>query len=344
MNQENEPRKDRKRRATPLSVWELSKLLKPMHRYKRPTSKTCRERPHFRAILAFVYRNRFAVAAQIQRRFPQFLRSDRTARRHLADLEALGFLGVVETCSVSPLWPKVYFVTRRGLARLRQALHDKGKEWTESIQDRRRSQGSSAQHVLHEILTTEFLLSAWEASQACDELEILTTQRRSLLRHKSFTVTIGGRLTRLQPDGMLLYRQERKGIMANFVEMDLGTMSLKQMAAKFRRYQVWAESSASNTYLNSLYERHAATVPEANFRILIVVGSRDQKTEERRLSRLVKLIGSVPKITRNRIWLSTVWSLKSMTDTHRLFSESAWCSSHRIQSPIGSMPKTCPQS
>ncbi|MCA9096196.1 MAG: replication-relaxation family protein [Planctomycetaceae bacterium] len=307
-----------------LSVWELPKLLAPMHRYKKTTSKTCRERPHFRAILAFVNRNRFAVAAQIQRRFSKYLRSDRTARRHLVELEAMGFLGVVDTCNVSPLWPKVYFVTRRGLSRLRQALNDKGQEWTESLRDRRRSEGFSAQHVLHEILTTEFLLAVWESSQACEELEILTTQRRSLLKHHLFTVTMGGRPTRLQPDGMFLYRQAGKGMMGCFVEMDLGTMSLKQMKTKIRRYQAWSESSTGIAFLKSLYQRHGASIPTASHRILLVVACKEAKAEQKRLQRLQELAGKFPADIRNRIRITTVSHLKQATNPQNLLSESAW--------------------
>lgn len=113
----------------PLSVWELPKLLQPVHRHRKTAKKLVRERPHFMAILVFVHRNRFTVASQSQRRFPQQLPSDRTARRHLADMELLGYLGIVETNGTSPLWPKVYFVTRRGLARLRNALEEIGQEW-----------------------------------------------------------------------------------------------------------------------------------------------------------------------------------------------------------------------
>ncbi len=106
-----------------------------------------------------------AVSSQIQRRFAKYLPSDRTTRRHLAEMESLGFLGGVETNNVSPLFPKVYFVTSRGLARLRQAFHDQGQGWSETAHDRRRSDGVSAQHVLHEILTTELLLQTWDPSR-----------------------------------------------------------------------------------------------------------------------------------------------------------------------------------
>jgi hypothetical protein len=87
----------------------------PMHTYRRAKKKRSVERRHFARILAFVHRNRFAVASQIQRRFADVLRSDRTARRHLEELEALGYLGVAPARGVSPLFPKVYYVAGRGV-------------------------------------------------------------------------------------------------------------------------------------------------------------------------------------------------------------------------------------
>ena len=96
----------------PLTPWELPSLLTSVHTYRRSRRKAGRERKHFPAILGFVYRNRFAVASQIQRRFSDVLRSDRTARRHLEELESLGYLAAAPARGVSPLFPKVYYVDR----------------------------------------------------------------------------------------------------------------------------------------------------------------------------------------------------------------------------------------
>ncbi|MEX0718600.1 MAG: replication-relaxation family protein, partial [Planctomycetaceae bacterium] len=163
----------------PLTVWELPKLLEPVHRHRPAVVKSPKDRPHFPAILAFVYRNRFAIAQQIQRRFGQYLPSDRTARRHLAEMEALGYLDLVPTLGVSPLFPKVYSVSRKGLRRLREAFAKKGKQWREPISDRRRSEGYSALHVMHELCITEFLLEKWEESQSRPDFELLQVERRS---------------------------------------------------------------------------------------------------------------------------------------------------------------------
>ncbi len=315
---------NQKCKRIPLSVWELPSLLRSVHHYRKSDPRKCRERPHYRAILAFVHRNRMAVASQIQRRFAKYLPSDRTARRHLAEMESLGFLSVVETNNVSPLWPKVYFVTSRGLARLKKALNEQGQEWSETVRDRRRSDGVSAQHILHEVMTTEFLLLASEATQASNDLEILTIQRRSLAKHDAFKVIVGGQSTRLQPDGMFLYRQQEKGMMACFVEMDLDSMSLKQMSAKFRRYQAWAESPVGNSYVKALYGRHGATAPSAAFRILMVVSSRDRQTEHQRLTRLVALAGKLPSEIRNRIWLTTVSDIHTKGGPSPLFMAPIW--------------------
>lgn len=243
---------------------------------------------------------------------------------HLSEMEALGYLGIVGTSNVGPMWPKVYFVTRRGLTCLKSAFREQGQEWSESRQDRRRSEGSSAPHVLHELFITEFLLLVWEATQSRDDLSLLTTQRRSLAKHNAFKTVVSGRQTHLQPDGMFVCRQEGKGMMCCFVEVDLDTMSLKQMEAKFRRYQQWAESSVGNEYLKGLYQHHGATAATATFRILVVVGSRSCNREKQRLDRLLKLAGKCPPIVRDRIWFSTVGRLQMTAEAGDLLTEPVW--------------------
>src|SRR4051812_45089343 len=116
-------------RRRPLTSWELPSLLTPVHVYRRSAKCCPKERSHFAAILGFVYRNRFAVASQVQRRFTSVLRSDRTARRHLQEMESLGYLGVAPARGVGPLFPKVYYVTGRGVRRLSDSLAERGHSW-----------------------------------------------------------------------------------------------------------------------------------------------------------------------------------------------------------------------
>ena len=88
----------------PLSVWELPRLATLVHCYRKSNRPAKKVRPHFPAVLAFVHRNRLATSDQVRRRFPEYLPSDRTARRHLAELESLGLLGA-RSCGPSSRSP-----------------------------------------------------------------------------------------------------------------------------------------------------------------------------------------------------------------------------------------------
>jgi hypothetical protein len=114
-----------KKERRSLTPWELPSLLAPVHVHRRAAKRGKKERPHF------------AVASQIQRRFCKVLRSGRTTRRHLEELESLRFLGVVPGRGVGPLFPKVYYVTGRGVRRLKESLAKQGTPWQPGRIDRR---------------------------------------------------------------------------------------------------------------------------------------------------------------------------------------------------------------
>jgi len=239
-------------------------------------------------------------------------------------MESMGELAVVQTNNTSPLWPKVYFVTRRGLTKLKQALSQMGQQWTKNLKDRRRPAGQSALHVLHELFIAEFLLNVWSATQACKEFEILTMQRRSLARYDAFKVVVAGRPTRLQPDGMFVYRQQGKGMMCCFVEVDTGSMTLKQLTAKFQRYQAWADSANATAFLTGQYASHGANRPTTSFRILMIVGSGEQTASQRRVEQILELLLSFSSALRNRIWLTTVQDINASSESGKMLDRSFW--------------------
>jgi hypothetical protein len=203
---------------TPLSAWQLPSLLIPIHQYKKSLIPNPKQRSHFLPIVAYVYRNRFAIASQIQRRFRHLLKSDRTTRRHLAELESLGYLAVIPTRGTSPLWPKTYFCTSAGARRLSRPLHARGKSGHVIRVDCARPEGYSAGHVLHELLTTELLVNVWEFTQVNSGFELLQTERRSIPSQPGFAIEARGRSGRLEPDAWFVYRQEGKGMMCCFCE------------------------------------------------------------------------------------------------------------------------------
>lgn len=180
---------------------------------------------------------------------------------------------------------------------------------------------ASIPQVQAEIVSGQTTLQSHSGLQTRDDLEILTMQRLALAKHDAFKVIIAGQPTRLQPDGMFLHRQAGKGMMACFVEMDLDSMSLKQMVAKFQQYQAWAESAGGPAFLNAVYGRNGATSPSAAFRILVKVSSRENQAEHRRVIQLLDLAKMLPKVVRDRIWVTAFENLHSAgvlnQDIHR---------------------------
>jgi Replication-relaxation len=317
----------RTKRDGPISAWDLPSLLAPLYSNRRTIAKPAKMRPHYAAILAYVYRNRFAIGFQIQRRFPSILRSERTVRRHLEELESLGFLDVVPTRGLGPNFPKVYYVTAAGVRTLRKSLDAKGTAWQPTRFDRagrQRREGYSAEIVVHELLTTEFLLSVRETVERRSDLELLTVQRRSLKRHPSFQVTIGRHQTRLIPDAMFLFRQEHRGMCCCFLELDNGTMNAKQIRRKFARYAAWAQSSSGQQYLIDLYGRQGAKEPKPKFRLLMIARSRIGLDDERRMAELLMASRRAPKGIDERLWLTTVAALARHQHEELALSESLW--------------------
>lgn len=299
-----------------------------MHTYRRSRkNKPCKERKHYPALLAFMYRNRYTVSSQIQRRFPEYLKSCRTTRRHLEELQRLKHIDVVPTRSTGPLWPKVYYVTGTGARRLRKALVAQGNAWTPSRVDRkgRHSQeGYSADHVVHEILITEFLLALGLTIKARSDLKLLTIQRRSLARHPAFRVLVEGRPTRLIPDALFAFRQQGSGMIACLLELDTGEMNRKMMRAKLGRYEAWARSEAGQQYLVDLYRQDGAVHPQPNFRLLLVIDDRSGAGGDARLRELVNLSLACPASLRKRLWLTTVAELREHQHALAPLDQAIW--------------------
>jgi hypothetical protein len=296
-----------------LTPWELPSLLAPVHRLRSSRKKPKKERSHFPAILSFVYRNRFAVASQIQRRFSNVLRSDRTTRRHLEELESLGYLDVAPGRGIGPLFPKVYYVTGRGVRKIRDSLSKQGKPWQPSRVDRRSrdaQEGYTADRIIHEILITEFLLAVWQTIDGRSDLELLTVQRRSLAKHSAFRLTVGSRHTRLVPDAMFVFRQTDGGMCCCFLELDNGTMNAKQIRAKYARYDSWSRSERGQQYLIDLYRRHGAREPRPTFRVLMVARSRTGSNDGCRVTELLAVANRPRSAIKGRLWLTTAASLR----------------------------------
>jgi hypothetical protein len=288
----------------PLSVWELHRLIEPVHLHRRSKGKTGKERRHFPAIVSFLAKNRFATATQIQRRFPDYLKSGRTCRRHLAELQDLGYIDTVAE-TVSPLWPKVYFATQRGIGRLQRIAEKKGRSFPSLTVERRRTEGHTASHLHHELCITEFLLEIRDITAQQDDLDLLSVHRRGLAGHASFRFPTRIGTRELRPDALVLLRHQRQGMMCYFGEIDCGTMGTKQLQAKFRRYEQWSQSRQGKQFLIDLYRKHGANNPQPAFRMLFTCVGRYGTTDNQRAEQIRKVARSLPQQLQSRVIVTT---------------------------------------
>jgi hypothetical protein len=325
-SQSNRPKPKPATRRPRLSTWQLPKLIESVHHYRKSRGLKPRERPHFKGILAFVYRNRFVTAEQVRRRFSSMVRSDRTARRHLAEMEALGYLNLVPTRAVGPLFPKVYFVGWRGVRRLHEALTAAGKPGDVSRIDRGVPRGYSSEHVIHELFVAEFMLSVWETISSRDDLELLFVQRRAVEREKGLLVTVNGMRSRVKPDAIFVFRHTPAGMVACFLEMDSGSMSRQQMDRKLRRYEVWAESTVGREFLSNLYRKCGSKQTRPVFRLLIVCRDREGRNDERRQRSLCET-AERRAVLRPMVWITTVDKLSSYPSSESL-NQGMWLRLH----------------
>ena len=304
-SQPNRPTSKLRTRKPRLSTWLLPKLIESVHQYRKSRGLKPRERLHFKAILAFVYRNRFVTAEQVRRRFASVIRSDRTARRHLAELEALGFLNLVPTRATGPLFPKVYFVGWRGVRRLHDALTAAGKPADVGRIDRGVPRGYSSEHVIHELFVAEFMLSVWETISSRNDLELLFVQRRAVEREKGLLTVVDGIRSRVKPDAIFVFRHKPAGMVACFLEIDTGSMSGQQLERKLKRYEAWAASAAGQEFLLKLYHRCGSEQPRPVFRLLVVCRDREGRNDEKRLQLFASIAERRPFV-RSLVWLTTV--------------------------------------
>jgi hypothetical protein len=293
------------------------------------------ERAHYPAILAWVYGNRFAIASQIQRRFAKYLKSGRTARRHLQELESLGWLGVAPARAVGPLFPKVYYVTRSGVERIKGAFRRQGKAWEPFRVDRKgwhSKAGFSAEHVIHELLLTEFLLGVWREFADRSDWKLLQMERRSLGRNPAFALPELGKLARLHPDAMFVV-QNAEGVIVFLVELDLGTMSRKQLGRKFRRYAGWLESGRGARLVRSIGGGSGCKEGSNALCVVWIVKNRVEGEDRRRVAEVVRAALPWFDTLDENLWCTTMSDLAKASCSGSLMGARIWtrCSDAHLE-------------
>jgi hypothetical protein len=118
------------------------------------------------------------------------------------------------------------------------------------------------------------------------------------------------------------------GLMCCFLELDNGTMSLRQMRSKFIRYGDWARSSRGIEYLRGLYGCLGAVDPKPKFRVLIVTRHRLAGTDHGRLESLLNLTAKLESALRRRLCFATVTGLANISSATSLLCDASWRRGH----------------
>lgn len=303
--------------------WELPELIRPLPQRKRQChTHTPQILPHHPALLEYVYLSRFVTASQIQRRFPEWLRTARTTQWQLANLVDRGLLATAHVRSTSPNFPFVYFATGKGVALVNETYARHGLATKHTGGEGRKGSGVAVDSLLHELLLSEFELAVRKTIDAREDLALLATERRYYRRDLQLRFSQNGKGRHVIPDAGFLIRLGKRPegtshnarfmTQLNFVELDNGTMSPRRVLAKLQQYAAWDSSEAGNKYLQEIYGRFGAAVPQSHFRLLLIVHDKTKPDgDQRRLNALLEQVLALPAPMRDRVWLATAADLKA---------------------------------
>ena len=315
--------------------WELPELIRPLPVRQRHCVRTPRLQHHQPAIVEYVYQSRFATASQVQRRFPDWLRTGRTTQWQLANLVQLGFLATTPVRSTSPNFPFVYFATGRGVRLVNDTYAAHDLDTTYPVGEGRKASGVAVDSILHELLLTELELAVRLTVESRVDLTLLTTERRYYRRDRQLRFSQAGRTRRVIPDAGFMIRVGNADLpmsqnnsfatILNFVELDNGTMPPGRVLEKFQQYAAWSTSESGQKFLQQSYGSHRTSVPQFGFRLLIVVHDKQRPDgDERRLAALFQQSLELPAAMRDRLWFATASDLKERQHQSPPLADEIW--------------------
>ncbi len=306
------------------TAWQLLPRMRSRQRKRRPHLAAPRRVPSFWPdLLQFVHTQRYVLGEHVRDRFAGALRSERTTRRHLQQLVGLGYLGVVGPRAGSPQnVPNIFFATERGLRFVERHLAEQGVAWRPGAAEEHKAKGKSLEHLLHEVLLSQFGTDLYVSLAARPDLRLLLCERR-WFRHP-LTFASEGATKRLVPDlGYVLAQEQPDGhsVRLQFVELDLGTLSVTRWREKLEAYRQWAETAAES-YLAAL-ARHWNT-GHMPWRLVVIAHDRLTGRDTARLRDLMLAALELPSHVRRNLWFTTGRALDRHADEYPPLSAACW--------------------
>jgi hypothetical protein len=316
-------------KSRPATAWHLPDLIRALPVRKQPCQRQPKLLPHYPAVTEYVYNSRFAIASQIQRRFAGYMPSVRTAQYQLANLVQLGYLRTASVRSTGPNFPYVYHATSRGVELVEDGYRTIGRTWHGTTSEGTRAHGIALPSILHELLLTEFDLAVGEGIERRPDLKRLFVERRYFQSDKRLRFQHHGRRHSIIPDSGFLLRlsaaggSHRSRLLLHVTELDNGTMSLSRLLEKLQHYQRWSGSTEGTQYLETLRHRYQGD-SVSDYRLLLIVRGTSKTGDRGRLIDSFIQVLELSSTMRNRIWLTTVESLRHHDRSANALDAAIW--------------------
>jgi hypothetical protein len=327
-------------RKTIATAWDLPNLIRPLPVRRQPLQKNPRLLPHYPAVVEFIYNNRFAVAFQVQKKFPQYCHNLRAAQYQLANMVHTGYLNTAPVRSTSPNFPFVYFATKVGINLIRDTYAQLGMQWDAPATEGVKERGIGLESILHELLLTEWHQAVDSTVRNRPDLQCLFAERRYFRQEKRLKFRENGKLRQVVPDAGFVIQVSQADnppiLLPHYVEFDNGTMSLPRIAEKFEHYNLWAEAPEGHRYLVNLYRQFGITTEQPTFRLVVIAHANHHPgADERRVIDLFAQSLALPAPMRDRIWLTTAEKLRVHQNDELPLEAAIWLRPRDARSWLG---------
>jgi hypothetical protein len=273
---------------------------------RRPSPKVL---PHYPHVIAFVHLLRYATKEHVFRHFRQHIHSMETCEYQLRALTTLKFLARINVRHRAKCDPYIYQATAKGVRFVHAAWAAQVTTHTLPTADPQRGRGLSPLTAAHELAISDLQAALWEGAAAHGNSKLSEWQRR-FHRHK-LIFTHAGQRHSIEPDLAFLLQQPGRAPIWHVVEVDRGTAPLARIRAKLLDYHRWIRSHDAGAYLAAI----AATAGLAQLTALrllyVATDHRERHDDRHRLRELLDVALTVPKDTRDRLWLAATSDLYS---------------------------------
>lgn len=307
--------------------WEFRRACHKPFRRRRRGWRPLTFQQWYPRLVKWAFDAQFVLVSQLQRRFPQHLRSERSAQRHAAKLVELGYLATVPVRAAGPNDPDVLYTTKKGRRLLIESFPG-DRRLAEVASEEVRASGRALASMLHAVPLSEFQLAVHKTIEGRGDIRLLEDERRYGRSAVAMKYIDDGDEKRWQPDYGFLpaivgSRGERRIFPQHFVEYENGTHSTKAIGKKLHAFGQWLKKEAIE-YLGDVHNRHGEQKTNLP-RLLVIVSDKYGRAGDTRVLLDWLVQGQrIGKRAGDCIWLTTADQLEGHQHDNRPLDAALW--------------------